>query len=66
MKTVSQSYLMGIREGREYLKHFKPDLDAMQGVLANIKSTLRMGFSGEVGDMLRGERDFWINQIKKG
>lgn len=68
MKTVSESYLMGIREGREYLKRFTPNLQDARDVLANIESTLRWGFSGggEVADMLRGERDFWRNQIKKG
>lgn len=65
MQPVTQEYLAGIREGREYLKRFKPDLADARAVLANVESTLK-GFTGPVGDMLRGERDFWRNQIRKG
>lgn len=64
--TVTDTYLMGIREGREYLQRFRPSIDDARAVLANIEMTLRQGFGREVGDMLRGERDFWRLQIRKG
>lgn len=34
--------------------------------LANLESTIKRGFdaSSPVGQMLRGERDFWKNQLK--
>jgi hypothetical protein len=57
----TEAYIMGIKEGRELLKA-NPDID-IEAVIANIKSTLQ-GFTGEVAEMLRGERDFWINQLK--
>lgn len=65
-KTVTAEYLMGISEGRDYLKRFGAE-DA-QAHLDNIERTIRSGFdaSSPVGQMLRGERDFWRNQIKKG
>lgn len=66
MQTVTDSYLMGIREGREYLKRYNPTADEAREVLANIESTLRRGFGSEVAEMLRGERDFWRNQLAKG
>ncbi|MEO5867233.1 MAG: hypothetical protein ABIQ19_09000 [Sphingomonas sp.] len=66
MQQFSDTYLMGIREGREYLNRFRPNLAEARDVLANIECTLRRGFGREVAEMLRGERDFWRNQIKKG
>lgn len=65
MTRVTDAYLLGIREGREYLNRFKPDVQQMRDVLANVEATLRMKFGPEVGDLLRGERDFWRNQIKR-
>lgn len=64
MKTVSSSYLDGIREGREVFS--REGLTYAADHLANIRSTMR-GFaaSSPVGQMLRGERDFWIDQIKR-
>ncbi len=67
MKTTTQAYIMGIKEGRAMLTA-TPDLDRadMIDILDNITSTLKRGFSGDVADMLRGERDFWKNQLKQG
>lgn len=64
MSQVTQEYLDGIREGREYFNRFKPDLFDMHSIMANIELTLRRRFSREVSDVLKGERDFWKNQIK--
>ncbi len=63
MKTVTAEYLQGIREGREYLRRFG-DEDA-QAHLDNLNRTLE-GFSSSspVGQVLLGERDFWLNQLK--
>jgi len=65
MSQVTDEYLMGIRDGREYLKKFQPDLFDMHMLLANIDMTLRQRLGREVSDHLRGERDFWKHQIKK-
>lgn len=65
MREISESYLAGIRDGREYKRRFNPSLFAMREVLHNIKQTLEGFKSGPVAEHLRGERDFWKNQIKK-
>lgn len=63
-KTVSTHYLDGIKEGRAILTQYGSD-DA-SARLENLNSTIK-GFaaSSPVGQLLRGERDFWRNQIKK-
>lgn len=65
MNQVSESYLTGIRDGREYKRRFNPGLFAMREVLRNIEQTLHGFKSGPVAEHLRGERDFWKNQIKE-
>lgn len=65
-KSYSQEYLLGIRDGREYLTRFKPTLFDQREILANINATLERFDSGPVAEHLRGERDFWKNQIAKG
>lgn len=66
MQTVTQEYLLGIKEGRETLKKYGIELITIEERIDNIKSTLK-GFdrSSPVGQMLRGELDFWKNQKKK-
>lgn len=64
MQTVSAEYLAGIGEGRAIYRE-----EGMANAAAhvdNLRATLR-GFSGQspVGQMLRGELDFWQNQIKR-
>ena len=64
MQTVSAEYLAGINEGRAIYR-----AEGMANATAhvdNLRATLR-GFSGQspVGQMLRGELDFWRNQIKE-
>lgn len=64
---VTAEYLMGIKEGRAILqKHGTADISARDR-LDNLNRTIK-GFatSSPVGQMLRGERDFWANQIKRG
>ncbi len=64
-RTVSIYYLEGIEEGRQAFK--RHGLAQADDELRNLNSTLK-GFSADspVGQMLRGERDFWLNQIKRG
>jgi len=66
MNTISQEYLMGIKEGRETLEKYGTDNFSIQERIDNLKSTLK-GFSktSPVGQMLLGELDFWKNQAKK-
>lgn len=64
---VTAEYLMGIKEGRAILqKHGTAEVSALDR-LDNLNRTIK-GFatSSPVGQMLRGERDFWANQIKRG
>jgi hypothetical protein len=63
-KTVSAEYLDGIREGRRIFK-LEGLANAAQE-LDNLNRTCRrFDAQSPVGQMLRGERDFWKNQIKK-
>jgi len=61
--TVSEMYLEGIKEGRERLTKYGCDANEE---LASLNRTLRsFTASSPVGQMLRGERDFWRNQLNK-
>ena len=64
MQTVTAHYLDGIREGRAWLReHGMADARAH---LDNLTRTARtFDAQSPVGQMLRGERDFWRNQIKR-
>ncbi len=61
---VSIHYINGIKEGRQAFE--RDGLAHADDELRNLNSSLR-GFSADspVGQMLRGERDFWLNQIKR-
>lgn len=65
MQSVTAEYIIGIKEGRERFAQygFAIALDE----LSNLNSTIK-GFpaSSPVGQMLRGERDFWRNQLTRG
>lgn len=62
--TVTQEYIMGIKEGREVFRKY--GLAIAPDALDNLRRAIK-GFpaSTPVGQMLRGERDFWLNQIKR-
>lgn len=63
-QTVTTEYLEGIREGRNWLRTNGSD-DAC-AVLRNLEATCeQFAASSPVGQMLRGERDFWRNWIKR-
>jgi hypothetical protein len=66
-KTVTQAYLLGIRDEREFFSSLPPAeriADASL-YLDNIERTLNEGFSGDMAEYMRGSRDFWRNQIRK-
>lgn len=66
MQNVTAEYLLGIKEGRECLDlHGVTEITVAERT-ENLRSTLR-GFSRDspVGQMLRGELDFWRNQSKR-
>lgn len=66
MQTITSEYLMGIKEGREALRKYGVEAATIQDRIDNIKRTMK-GFpaSTPVGQMLRGELDFWRNQAKR-
>lgn len=66
MQTVTAEYLMGIKEGRDLLRKFGTEAITIRDRIDNLKRTMK-GFpaSTPVGQMLRGELDFWRNQMKK-
>lgn len=62
-QSVTQEYLMGIREGRQALRTY--GMSVASAHLDNLNRTNKnFDASSPVGQMLRGERDFWRNQIK--
>lgn len=70
MSTVSEAYLLGIKEGRSFLKTWervngeKPSPETIAGIISNIKATIK-GQSEEVRETLRGELDFWKRRLKQ-
>jgi DNA-binding MurR/RpiR family transcriptional regulator len=65
MMTVTAEYLAGIKDGRKIFK--AEGIENAADRLNNLNLTIASGFgaSNPVGQYLRGERDFWRNQIKK-
>ncbi|MDE1946245.1 MAG: hypothetical protein KGH93_03585 [Patescibacteria group bacterium] len=64
MTTVTAEYLAGIAEGRAIYK--AEGLADAQARIANLRATMRgFGPSSAVGQLLRGELDFWLNQVKR-
>lgn len=64
MIEVSPHYIEGIKEGRAAFE--RDGINIAQDELRNLNSTLK-GFaaSSPVGQMLRGERDFWKHQLTR-
>jgi hypothetical protein len=62
---VTSSYLDGIKEGRESFRQH--GIAIAHEEIRNLRETIK-GFaaSSPVGQMLRGELDFWLNQVRKG
>lgn len=65
-QTVTAEYIEGIKEGRAILVKCDPADIGAQARLDNLNNTIK-GFcaASPVGQMLRGERDFWANQVKR-
>lgn len=66
--TVTQAYLLGISEGRAAFRALDPDDDLLadaRAMLADCEALLKQSFVGDMRDCLRGERDFWRNQVKQ-
>lgn len=63
-RTVSPYYIDGIKEGRAALTQH--GMAIAHDALRNLEDTIASGFdaSSPVGQLLRGERDFWRNQLK--
>lgn len=70
-KTVTESYLDGIREGRKAFnanckgKSAAEIREWAETEIDNLNRTAKTFSAGPVKDSLKGERDFWKNQIKK-
>lgn len=68
-QTVTESYLLGVRDERALLSDVKKrgeyDATFARDALANIESTMRKGFAGDMREYFRGGRDFWRNQMKR-
>lgn len=70
-QTVTEDYLEGIREGRTLLRQWQmqgePDIASMARTAHDTTTRLCREFDAQspVGQLFRGERDFWRNQLKK-
>lgn len=66
---VSEAYLLGIKDERALMNETKArgelDLAMAKGMLATIEACLARGFAADMGDYMRGGRDFWRLQIKR-
>lgn len=64
-REVSETYIMGIKEGRHiFTKHPDMSLEEMKEIVQQCKLLAR-DHSQPLKDVFRGERDFWLNQMKK-
>lgn len=63
-QAVTAEYIEGIKEGRAFMKRFEPDIPMIRNNIENLKMTMREFSPGPVKDMLKGECDFWQNQLK--
>ena len=62
--TVSQYYIDGIGEGRAWFKQY--GMDMAEAHLDTLTRTARtFDAQSPVGQLLRGERDFWRNKLKQ-
>ena len=63
MKTVSESYIEGIKEGRAMFR--AQGMDGAQEHIEALNILCKMfDASNPVGQSYRGERDFWRHKIK--
>lgn len=63
-KAYSQFYIEGILEGADYAKKYGTE-DAA-ALISNLNPLIKsFPASSSVGQMLRGERDYWKHQLAK-
>ena len=67
---LTDSYILGILEGRAMMSEMKVRGEVitnaeMQAFVDNARANIKRGFARELVDVFRGERDFWLNQLKK-
>ena len=68
--TVTQAYLLGIRDERALMREmqargeYDPAIDA-PAMLASVQRTKARGFSGDMAEYMRGGIDFWRGQVAK-
>lgn len=68
--TVSESYLLGIREGRSFYDSWieihgqEPTVEDIDGIIDNLTAQFGRGFNCQMNDVFRGERDFWRRKLK--
>ncbi len=67
MATVSKEYLEGIKEGRAAVKLLDPAsiADFAQSEINFCKNVAFWSGSAIHADFIKGQRDFWENQLKK-
>lgn len=73
MKTVTQSYLDGIKEGRATLRALgdNPSPDAIRSMFKSVQAQhkrsrgIAYGALSDFVELRRGEMDFWKNQVSK-
>ncbi len=67
-RTVTHAYVMGIGEGRAMWQRLdregRANLESARECLGHVRECLGMGFAGDIAEMMRGERDFWLQRIK--
>jgi hypothetical protein len=68
-QTVTTSYLLGINEGRQFKRRCIEAGDTIDRAfiadhIATIERVMAQGFGSTMRDFMRGERDFWRNQLK--
>jgi hypothetical protein len=69
-QTVTEAYLLGINEGRDFQRDTLArgetiDRAFVTDHIATIERVMAKGFASTMRDFMRGERDFWRNQLKK-
>jgi hypothetical protein len=69
-QTVTHAYLLGIREARAMHRQLQADCGCVdvtiaRAMLDNACQCLAMGFSGDIAESIKGERDFWQGQVKR-
>ncbi len=69
MQQVSEAYLLGIREGRQLLSAVMASDPGDPGFWREYMASLARpmpGFSGDMAQFIKGQRDFARNWLKKG